>query len=926
MRAARVAFVACLSLLSPLLRAQAPAEPRMTRPPALVAGVDVVYPDGALAAGRGGEVSLHLIIDADGRVQRVDVLTSPAADLAWAAMGAATGFLFAPALFCVPGTGDGETCDVPLAVAVDWHTTFAPPPPSSSGPAAAVLGVSGVVVDSDDALALADVEVVATAAASGVAVDGVTDEGGAFALSLPAPGRYRVGFWLSGYEPAFVEVDVTGAPRVLRVRMASHASHETVVRHSSVRFDDRPMQSASVLGELELRSVRGLPLADAIAEVPGVSVLASGPQVHKPVLHGQYGRRLLTVFDGVRHESQEWGVDHAPELDPFAATRITVVKGPAGVRYGPDAVGGAVLLDPPPLRDEIGVDGTLTLVGASNGGQGTVAGRVDAVPVFLPGATLRLETNFAKGAAVSTPDYVLGNTGSEVFNVGVTAGYRADVFEQAVAAQLELRRFRGTYGICFCQVAASPEVLQDTLIAKNPPNSDQWITSYDLDRPRQEITHDLVIARVRSEVFSLGAAEASYSFQRDLRDEFDQVRRSVIGPQYSFDLTVHALDLVFEHSEVPIFGAQLTGVAGVHGDLQRHEFSGLLLIPSYERAGGGLFAMERLRIPDVVLGDVEVEVGGRVDGLQQTAVLSDLAHTSLLRRGQLDDGDCDVNGDGARCGRSFQAATGTGGARWLIDLGPTEQALVLQGDVSQSTRFPDVDELYLGGRAPSFPVFGLGNGRLGPETTTQLSLAGTLRLPFVHVDAAAFVSHVDDYIAFGPDFADGAPAVTVVAQGAFPRFSSRAVDARFAGADASVVIAPDSLLSLAVQGSFVNGLDLTSGGFLPFVPPPRGQVELSSHLPDWGALTDSVASLTATGIARQERSDPRSDFAPPPDGALLWGAGLSTSVAVGDLAVHVGLEGRNLTNTRYRDALSLLRFYVDQPGRELWLRAQVDLK
>jgi len=89
--------------------------------------------------------------------------------------------------------------------------------------------------------------------------------------------------------------------------------------------------------------------------VPGVSQLRSGTGMAKPIVRGHAGRRLPILVDGVRHRAQEWGIDHAPEIDPAIADRITVIRGASGVRYGSDAIGGVILVDPPPLLDRPGV-------------------------------------------------------------------------------------------------------------------------------------------------------------------------------------------------------------------------------------------------------------------------------------------------------------------------------------------------------------------------------------------------------------------------------------------------------------------------------------------------------------------------------------------------------------------------------------------
>ena len=96
-------------------------------------------------------------------------------------------------------------------------------------------------------------------------------------------------------------------------------------------------RSIASLDESAIRRESGKNLADTLAALPGVSVLRSG-NIAKPIVRGQHSARLLMLYDGVRHEGQDWGMNHGVEIDPFSAGSMEVVKGSAGVRYGPDAV------------------------------------------------------------------------------------------------------------------------------------------------------------------------------------------------------------------------------------------------------------------------------------------------------------------------------------------------------------------------------------------------------------------------------------------------------------------------------------------------------------------------------------------------------------------------------------------------------------
>lgn len=87
-------------------------------------------------------------------------------------------------------------------------------------------------------------------------------------------------------------------------------------------------------------------IIDAIATLPGVSAVTTGPNVSKPFIHGLGYNRVLTLYDGIRQEGQQWGDEHGEEIDEYSIDRIEVVKGPSSLIYGSDALAGVVNLIP----------------------------------------------------------------------------------------------------------------------------------------------------------------------------------------------------------------------------------------------------------------------------------------------------------------------------------------------------------------------------------------------------------------------------------------------------------------------------------------------------------------------------------------------------------------------------------------------------
>src|SRR5690606_36446266 len=107
--------------------------------------------------------------------------------------------------------------------------------------------------------------------------------------------------------------------------------------------------------------------ADIFSTLPGVSMLQTGTMIVKPVINGLHSNRILVLNNGIRQEGQQWGSEHAPEIDPFVAKDFRLIKGAEGVRYGPDAIGGVIITSPSPLPVDPHLSGELNAVYQTNG-------------------------------------------------------------------------------------------------------------------------------------------------------------------------------------------------------------------------------------------------------------------------------------------------------------------------------------------------------------------------------------------------------------------------------------------------------------------------------------------------------------------------------------------------------------------------------
>lgn len=780
--------------------------------------------------------------------------------------------------------------------------------------------IRGRALDAATAEAIARVEIEIRQAGSEARTT-TTDDDGNFVLTAVCPGSARLVATRADYETLerSVRAGDEGVSLTLEPRNVDVLDDVVVTAPARERLDTAP--TSTVSGE-DLDRVRGQGLADALATVSGVTVLRTpAGGLGKPIIRGHVGRRNLILYDGVRHESQKWGIDHAPEIDPFAADSLSVVKGAGGIRYGPDAIGGVVLIDPPPLPTTPKTGSTITgethAIGVSNGLRGTTATRVQGAHAKLPGFAWRVEGNATRSAGLSTPDYPLDNTGSRIWNAGATLGYTRRGF----SIEGTYRRHDMKSGIFTGTLNENQAQFEQGLGLDRPQSADLYRRDYEIERPFQKVTHDIGLVRGRAPLGKLGDLVATYAVQVDDRDEFDTVREAITGPQLSFDLTVHSGELVVEQAPVALGSrADLEGSFGGSYVFRNNRYDGSdpAFLPDYRDHQGGAYVLQR-----VVFERTELEAGARYDGLSRESFLDDKAYAPARAQDRLAD-DCRETEDGnGVCTTPFHAGTGSLGL--LLRPIASARDFTLRADASTAVRFPNTDEQFIKGTAPSFPVFSNGDGSLGPERTWGGSFTIGYATSWLFLEGSAFSSFIDDYIYFrarplSEDESQCAP-LSCGTKGAFPLFEPTAVDALFYGGEVAGRVRPPKWpVSVDAQLAWVRAQQVPGGEPLVFIPPDNYRVGVTYWWPDIPGTENGHIGVSGNLVDRQRRFDVDADFTTPPPAYGLLGAEAGLDVPFSDQVFSVALTGRNLTNARYRDYTSLLRYFANEPGWEVGLR------
>jgi iron complex outermembrane recepter protein len=438
----------------------------------------------------------------------------------------------------------------------------AAPGPSHSAPAPEPAQLSGTVTDTTGA-PLPDVRVHILELERGT----TTDAQGRFVLrELPA-GTYGVAFSRIGFAPLVQRVTVGPGNLTLTVAMrptAIELPEVQVTATPNVTTALTSPQPTSILDQADLRTAQAPSLGETISSLAGVHSINEGPGIGKPVIRGLSSNRVLVLDNGQRIESQGWGDEHSPNIETAYAERIEVIRGPASVLYGSDALGGVV--------DALGrspfLGGSLSAAYSTNNRQPDGTAQVEGA---TGGLGFRTSLTGRSSDDFGTPLGEGFNTGNRALSGDGSVGYR------------------GSWGSVRGDLAYRDERLE--------LHDDATATPFQrIGDSRAGVSANLPIGASRLEVTG--------GFERNRRREFEEVGASgvasgLLATSYRGDVRLHHAPL-----------GRLSGLVGVQTFFDDFTVSGTdqHLVPSNRAANVGVYAFEQLQLDRWTLS-----FGGRYD-------------------------------------------------------------------------------------------------------------------------------------------------------------------------------------------------------------------------------------------------------------------------------------------------------------------------
>jgi len=739
--------------------------------------------------------------------------------------------------------------------------------------------VKGIVKDQHTNLPIVGATVLVVGQNNGV----FTDDKGRYQLGNLCPGRYTLECRIIGYNSFRETLDLTEGheENFSLLEQEVHLKDVEITAHRSNAPSSQPL---STISGSDLEITRGQNLAESLKGLSGVTTLQTGSSISKPVIHGLHSNRVLIMNNGVRQEGQQWGSEHAPEIDPFIATRLSVVKGAAGVRYGSDAIGGVILVEPEELPFDKRLTGEVNTVGFTNGRQGVASGTLQGGIKNLKGFGWRAQGTLKRGGNIRTPRYFLDNTGISENNFSLAAGYRNKGF----GIDVFYSRFDTKIGIFSGSHIGSVTDLLNVI-----QNGEPFIKSgfsYQIGRPNQNVTHNLLKAETHYHFHNGNRIQWTIARQFNNRNEYDlHVPRNdsiaaLNHPELSFKLTTLTNDIVWDHK--PIAG-KLAGQLGLSTLYQYNLMDGRPLIPNFNQFNIGIFWMEKY-----VKNNWELEAGIRYD-------YRTLKSYRIVNREKVADEF------------SFSNFSGTLGATRTFS-----EHFSARLNIGSAWRAPNVSELFSDGVHHGAAAYEKGDATLKPEKA--LNTIGSVKYSdaIVTFEIGGYYNFISDFIYLKPQ-----PEPILTIRGAFPYFKYTQTDATFKGIDVSGswLFTRNTIVSSKL--SYLRVYDQRNDNYLVMIPSNRLDNQLKYEFPDLGKWQKVFVSVGNLLVARQKRVPEASDFLPPPKGYSLWNVQAGGSFKIAEKhELEVGISVQNLFNTVYRDYLNRFRYYADDMGRNASLR------
>lgn len=714
-----------------------------------------------------------------------------------------------------------------------------------------------------------------------------------------------------GYKTIIEKIDlaaITHKDYVLELSIAELNAVTVTGTSKAVELKRNPV-SILAINHATLIQIPSTNIIDAIANLPGINAVTTGPNVSKPFIHGLGYNRVLTLYDGVRQEGQQWGDEHGIEVDENDVDHIEVVKGPASLIYGSDALAGVVNLIPAPPVHEGLIKGNVNVNYQTNnglfGGSISLAGNENG---------LIWDARVSHKQAINYQNSRDGRVHETAFN------------ETDANGMIGLNRSWGYSHLNFSiydDLQEIPDGSRDSLTHKftkkiteadlfRPIVSVADLNSYKIADSHQHVQHYKLYTTNNFILGDAGKIALIAGIQQNVRREFSHPEQVDIPGLYLV-LNTFTYDVKYF---LPEFSNWETTI-GLNGMYQANQNKGTeFIIPDYHQFDVGPFVLFKRNFEKL-----DLSAGIRYDARYFNNNQMNIGKNSQTGFNmQVSSSDSTLVF--SKVNKTFSGFSGSIGATYNFN-----DHFSIKANVSRGFRAPNISEISANGVHPGTGIYQIGTLDK-PEFSLQEDIGLFFNSDHVNGSVEVFNNNISNYI-FNQRLLNHSGQDSVIVKGS-QTYKFQQSNAQLYGGEASLDIHPHPLDWLHFENSISviyavnkggNGVQLNdSSKYLPFIPPLHFHSEIRADIKTISRNFSSIYLKVGMDVyAAQNRAYLVDNTETPTPGYTLFSAGLGFDVLnkSGKKLFNIQILGSNITDVAYQSHLSRLKymdFYVNKSG------------
>lgn len=744
----------------------------------------------------------------------------------------------------------------------------------------------------------------------------ITDKSGYFVINDINAGTYRIMISFMGQKSTIDTLKID-RDKVFNAQLSVSALtlQEVVVTDNYTEIQKKEQSlNIEIVNDDYLKQNLGGSLMQSLERLPGVTTIDIGSGQSKPVIRGLGFNRVVVVENNIKHEAQQWGADHGLEIDQYAIDHVEIIKGPASLMYGSDAMGGVIDMKNRKLPADSSYGGSVDLSGKTNNDfVGTSISLyvrkkwffADFRATILDFGDYKVPTDSVDIYSYRAPLYKkhLRNTAGKEQNLHLTLGIIKTKFQ----SRFYISDINSKNGFFANAHGLEPRNVDTKLHDKS---------SRDINDPYQTVNHLKVI---NTSQYNFGKVElvSDLGFQRNFRQEWSPyVSHGYMPGTYPSSLNASPdLELQFDkhvysgNLKVSYKANDMTQFhCGINSDYQDNRIAGRgFIIPAYTQLNLGGFMLGKYNLS----GKSLIQMGVRYDYGEINAqkyfdwfpspVVSnnDTAYQYLQRAGNIN--------------RNFSNVS------WSLGYNYNAEKWSFKVNAGKSFRMPIAKELAANGVNYHNFSYEVGNSELSPEISYQLDVGLEYSTTHFAIGVTPFLNYFTNYIYLNPTSAHD----RLYGNGNQVFNYTQSEVLRY-GTELHAHYQLLKSLQIGVIGEYVYS-EQRSGekkGFtLPFSPPTSVILNAKYQKQRMKFVENAYLSIDYKLTAPQNNIVPPEEIT---NGYQVINIGFGGDVKLKKQKLTLSLQVQNLLNTKYFNHTSYYRLInVPEPGRNFILNISI---